>query len=134
MYRFKKCNLLLIIKLFEFEMCSVNILALPNTDNSTSSSNDSTGNSSNSSNHSTLSTFSQYLDDIIGVEAELVSVLSIVGVQRSALWRARLGFGSRFGSPGSRNRLHLLGASAVHSGKQEVNVCEDRKRLKSFLI
>lgn len=56
----------------------------------------------------TSSTFSEYLDDIISVEAELIRVLGVVGVQRSALWRPGLRSGGWFWSTRSRNRFHLL--------------------------
>lgn len=44
------------------------------------------------------------VDDVFGVEAELVRVLSVVGVQSFALGHQVFGFGRRFGSPSSRRR------------------------------
>lgn len=60
-----------------------------------------------------IGTFSKNLDDIISVEAELVGVLGVVGVQSSALGGPGFGSGGRFGSTGSRNRLHLLRLPAL---------------------
>lgn len=49
-------------------------------------------------------TFSEYLNDIISVEAELIGVLGVIGIQSSALRSPRFWFGSTR----SRKRLHLL--------------------------
>lgn len=44
------------------------------------------------------------VDNVIGVEAELVCVLSVVGVQSFALGHLGFGFGRRLGPPSSRWR------------------------------
>lgn len=44
------------------------------------------------------------VDDVVSVEAELVRVLSIVGVQGFALGHLGFGLGRRFGSTSSRRR------------------------------
>lgn len=44
------------------------------------------------------------VDHVVGVEAELVCVLSVVGVQGFALGHLGFGFGCRFGSPSARLR------------------------------
>lgn len=62
-------------------------------------------------------TFRDDLHDVIGVEAELVGVLGVVGVQSATLRDPGLGFGSRFGAARSRKRLHLLGAAALHPAR-----------------
>lgn len=58
-------------------------------------------------------TFREDLHDVIGVEAELIGVLGVVGVQSATLRDPGLGFGSRLGEARSRKRLHLLGAPAL---------------------
>lgn len=54
-------------------------------------------------------TFREDLNDIVGIEAELIGVLGIVGVQSAALRDTGLWFGSRFWAARSRKWLHLLG-------------------------
>lgn len=49
-------------------------------------------------------TFLDDVDDVIGVEAELVGVLRVVGVERPALRHLRLGLGLRLGPPSGRGR------------------------------
>lgn len=44
------------------------------------------------------------VDEVVSVEAELVGVLSVVGVQSFALGHVRFGFGCGFGSTSSRRR------------------------------
>lgn len=44
------------------------------------------------------------VDHVVSVEAELVRVLSVVGVQSFALGHLGFGFGCRFGSSSSRRR------------------------------
>lgn len=44
------------------------------------------------------------VDHVVSVEAELVCVLSVVGVQSFALGHLGFGFGRRFGAPSSRRR------------------------------
>lgn len=70
------------------------------------------------------------VDEVVSVEAELVCVLSIVGVQSFALWHLGFGFRRRFGSSSSRRRP--AGGWSVGSetlkGKKEgnhttVNIC-----------
>lgn len=58
-------------------------------------------------------TFREDLHDVVGVEAELVGVLGVVGVQSATLGDPGLRFGSWFGTTRSRKRLHLLGAAAL---------------------
>lgn len=47
-------------------------------------------------------TFREDLQDVIGVEAELIGVLGVVGVQGATLRDPGLWFGSRFGAACSR--------------------------------
>lgn len=47
-------------------------------------------------------TFREDLQDVIGVEAELIGVLGVVGVQGATLRDPGLRFGSRFGAARSR--------------------------------
>lgn len=54
-------------------------------------------------------TFREDLNDIIGIKAELIGVLGIVGVQSATLRDTGLRFGSRFWAARSRKWLHLLG-------------------------
>lgn len=58
-------------------------------------------------------TFREDVQHVIGVEAELVGVLGVVGVQSATLRDPGLRFGSRFGEACSRKRFHLLGAPAL---------------------
>lgn len=44
-------------------------------------------------------TFFDNIDNVIGIEAEFVCVLSIIGIQSLALWHLRLGLGLGLGSP-----------------------------------
>lgn len=60
-------------------------------------------------------TFSEDLDDVVGVEAQLVGVLGVVGVQSFTLGGPRFGFRPTR----SRNRLHLLGETPVEPAGQE---------------
>lgn len=46
-------------------------------------------------------TFLDDVDDVICIEAELICVLSIIGIKGFALGHLGLGFGGRFGSPPS---------------------------------
>lgn len=55
-------------------------------------------------------TFSDYLNDVLSIEAKLIGVLGIVGVQSSAVRSS----GLRFGSTCSRRRLHLLWTAPVY--------------------
>lgn len=72
----------------------------------------------NGSTRCTSGTFCEYLYDIIGVEAQLVRVLGVVGVQRSALGGPRLRLGGRFGPTGPGKRFHLLGPPALKSARK----------------
>lgn len=49
-------------------------------------------------------TFLDDVDDVVGVEAELVGVLRVVGIERPALRHLRLGLGLRLGPPSGRGR------------------------------
>lgn len=49
-------------------------------------------------------TFLDDVNDIVGVEAELVGVLRVVGVERPALRHLRLGLGLRLGPSSGRRR------------------------------
>lgn len=62
-------------------------------------------------------TFLEDVDDVVGVEAELVGVLRVVGVERAALRHLRLGLGLRLGpAPGGRRAARRLPAdTATHS-------------------
>lgn len=58
-------------------------------------------------------TFREYLNDIISIKAELISVLGIVGVQSATLRDTGLWFGSRFRASCSRKWLYLFGPPAL---------------------
>lgn len=45
-----------------------------------------------------LLTFFDNVDNVIGIEAEFICVLSVVGIQSLALWHLRLGLGLGLGS------------------------------------
>lgn len=49
-------------------------------------------------------TFLEDVDDVVGVEAELVGVLRVIGVERAALRHLRLGLGLRLGPPSGWRR------------------------------
>jgi len=53
-------------------------------------------------------TFRENLDDVVGIEAELVGVLGVVGVQRLAVGRARPGLGGGLRSARAGEGLHLF--------------------------
>lgn len=66
----------------------------------------------------TAGTFCEDLDDVTGVEAELVCVLGVIGVERSAL----RGSGFWFGSTRPRRRFHFLGAPSMQPGGEERDI------------
>lgn len=65
---------------------------------------------------SPVRTFLDDVDDVVGVEAELVGVLRVVGVERPALRHLRLGLGLRLGpAPGWRRAARGLPADTADS-------------------
>lgn len=49
-------------------------------------------------------TFLDDVDDVIGIEAEFICVLRVIGIQGLALWHLRLGLGLGLGSAPRRGR------------------------------